>query len=93
MFLATTVGVEGLVVAGLADLAGKIAYDIAGPVAKELGEMLKDELHPYRAARQAKLKSFVPHKKGPCRTKRRISAICLAQPFFIVGQNSGRSVP
>ena len=30
MFLATTVGVEGLVVAGLADLAGKIAYDIYG---------------------------------------------------------------
>jgi hypothetical protein len=47
---------DGLVVAGIAGLAGKIAYDIAGPFAKELGEMLKDELRPFRAANEVNKK-------------------------------------
>jgi hypothetical protein len=33
----------------------QIVYDLAGPAAKEIGEMLKDELRPYRAARQLQL--------------------------------------
>jgi hypothetical protein len=35
--------------------AGKVAYDIAGPVIRDLGEMLKEELAPYRAARGKRL--------------------------------------
>src|SRR5262245_61852607 len=39
----------------LAKQAGQLFESIAGPVAKEIGEMIRDELRPYRAARQAKL--------------------------------------
>jgi hypothetical protein len=46
---------DGLVITGMAGLAGKLMYDIAGPAAKELGEMLKDGLRPYRARRQKEL--------------------------------------
>lgn len=35
--------------------AGKIAYDIAGPFVRELGEMLKDQLRPYRASNEVKI--------------------------------------
>lgn len=42
----------GIVLTGL---AGKLFYDIAGQAAKEIGEMVKDELRPYRAVRQARL--------------------------------------
>jgi len=46
---------QELVIAGMAALAGKVAYDIAGPLAKELGEMLKEEVQPYRAPRRKRL--------------------------------------
>ena len=39
----------------LGGVAGKLLYDIAGPAAKELGEMLKDGLRPYRAVRERQL--------------------------------------
>jgi hypothetical protein len=43
---------EGLVLTGI---AAKLLYDIAGPVAKEISEMIKDEMRPYRAVREARL--------------------------------------
>src|SRR5438105_1082005 len=46
---------QELVIAGMAALAGKVAYDIAGPLAKEVGEMLKEEVQPHRAPRRVKL--------------------------------------
>jgi hypothetical protein len=46
---------DGLIITGMAGLAGKLVYDIAGPAAKELGEMLKDKLRPYRALQQRRL--------------------------------------
>jgi hypothetical protein len=39
----------------LAKQVGQIIYDVAGPAAQEIGEMIKDEIRPYRAARQMQL--------------------------------------
>src|ERR1700688_4704840 len=36
----------------LAKQVGQIIYDVAGSAAREIGEMIKDEIKPYRAARQ-----------------------------------------
>jgi hypothetical protein len=39
----------------LSSSAAKLLDDIAGPVTKDIGEMIKDELQPYRAIRELKL--------------------------------------
>ena len=39
----------------LAKQIGQLINDVAGPAAKEIGEMIKDEIKPYRAARQMQL--------------------------------------
>src|SRR5437867_669472 len=43
---------DALIVAGFAGLAGKVAYDMVGPLAKEVGKMLVEEVEPYRAPRR-----------------------------------------
>src|SRR5262245_22419750 len=39
----------------LTKLTGKFLQAVAGPAVKEIGEMLRDELRPYRAKRQKQL--------------------------------------